>query len=300
MKILPFFMCCILNFDFNMKSAIIIGHKIKNIRKKEGRMRVLIVGDVIGKPGRGTFEEYMKRFKDNYDFIVVNGENSAAGFGITSKIAEEFFKLGVDVITSGNHIWDKKEIYTYLDGTNRLLRPLNYPKIVPGKGYTIIKNKKGLNIGVVSLQGRVFMPPIDCPFARLSEVIEDIRKECKIVIVDFHAEATSEKIALARHFDGKVSIVYGTHTHVQTADEKILFEGTGYISDVGMVGSDNGVIGMESESVIPKFLDGLPRRFEVAAEKEIFNGLDIQIDEETGECKKIERINMSLSQIKIY
>ncbi|MGO2119077.1 MAG: TIGR00282 family metallophosphoesterase [Fusobacterium sp.] len=263
-------------------------------------MRVLVVGDIVGRPGRKTFEKYVRNFKEKYDFIVANGENSAAGFGITSKIAEEFYALGVDVITSGNHIWDKKEIYTYLEGTNRLLRPLNYPKGVPGKGYTIVKSRSGIKVGVVSLQGRVFMPPTDCPFTRFSEVIEEIKRECKIIIVDFHAEATSEKIAMGRYFDGKISVLYGTHTHVQTADEKILLEGTGYISDVGMTGSDNGVIGMDAKSIIPKFIECLPQRFEIANGKERLNGLDIEIDEETGECTRIDRINMSLSQIEIY
>ncbi|MDP0489103.1 MAG: TIGR00282 family metallophosphoesterase [Fusobacterium sp. JB021] len=263
-------------------------------------MRVLVVGDIVGRPGRKTFEEYVKKFKEKYDFIIANGENSAAGFGITSKIAEEFYALGVDVITSGNHIWDKKDIYTYLEGNNRLLRPLNYPKGVPGKGYTVVKSKSGINVGVVSLQGRVFMPPTDCPFTRFSEVIDEIREKCKIIIVDFHAEATSEKIAMSRYFDGKISVLYGTHTHVQTADEKILLEGTGYISDVGMTGSDNGVIGMDAKSIIPKFLECLPQRFEIATGKERLNGLEIEIDEETGECTSIERINMSLSQIEIF
>ncbi|WP_163469828.1 TIGR00282 family metallophosphoesterase [Fusobacterium sp. IOR10] len=263
-------------------------------------MRVLVVGDIVGRPGRKTFEKYVRNFKEKYDFIVANGENSAAGFGITSKIAEEFYALGVDVITSGNHIWDKKEIYTYLEGTDRLLRPLNYPKGVPGKGYTIVKSRSGIKVGVVSLQGRVFMPPTDCPFTRFSEVIEEIKRECKIIIVDFHAEATSEKIAMGRYFDGKISVLYGTHTHVQTADEKILLEGTGYISDVGMTGSDNGVIGMDAKSIIPKFIECLPQRFEIANGKERLNGLDIEIDEETGECTRIDRINMSLSQIEIY
>lgn len=262
-------------------------------------MKVLIVGDVVGSPGRKTLELYLEKMADKYDFIIVNGENSAAGFGITAKIADEFFEKKVDVITSGNHIWDKKEIYTYLENSEKLLRPLNYPEGVPGKGYTIIKSKKGINVGVVSLQGRVFMPPIDCPFKTLEKALEEIKKECKIIIIDFHAEATSEKIALGKYFDGKVSLVYGTHTHIQTADEKILLEGTGYISDVGMTGSDNGIIGMDCNSIIPKFLNALPQRFEIAKGMERFNGLDVEIDEETGDCQKIERINISLEQLEI-
>lgn len=263
-------------------------------------MRVLVVGDVVGQPGRKTLYAYLEKMKDNYDFIIVNGENAAAGFGITAKIAEEFFAKGVDVITSGNHIWDKKEIYTYLDGNNRLLRPLNYPKgTTPGSGYVVVESKKGIKVGVISAQGRVFMPPIDCPFTRISEVLDDIRKECKIIIVDFHAEATSEKIALGKYLDGKVSMVYGTHTHIQTADETILLEGTGYLTDAGMTGSTSGVIGMSVDNIIPKFLSALPQRFEVATGNERLNGMSIVIDEETGECESIDRINMSLQQIEI-
>ena len=263
-------------------------------------MKVLVVGDVVGEPGRKTLYAYLDKMKDKYDFVIVNGENSAGGFGITTKIADEFFAKGVDVITSGNHIWDKKEIYTYLDGNPRILRPLNYPKgMVPGNGYVTVESKKGVKVTVISAQGRVFMPPIDCPFTRIAEVLDDIRRESKIIIVDFHAEATSEKIALGKYLDGKISALYGTHTHVQTADETILLEGTGYISDAGMTGSTNGIIGMSAENIIPKFLSALPQRFEVVKGNERFNGLSIVIDEETGECEEIERINMSLQQINI-
>lgn len=263
-------------------------------------MKVLVVGDVVGNPGRKTLKAYLDKYKSNYDFIIVNGENAAAGFGITAKLCDEILDWGVNVITSGNHIWDKKEIYDYLDRSNRVLRPHNYPNGVPGTGYTILKDKKGNKIAVVSLQGRVFMPPIDCPFTVANPLIEEIRKECKHIIIDFHAEATSEKLALANYLDGKVSVVYGTHTHVQTADNKILLEGTGYISDVGMTGSDNGIIGMNKESIIPKFLTALPQKFEIAEGKERINGLDIELDDETGECIKIERINLSLIELGIF
>ncbi len=263
-------------------------------------MKILIVGDVVGNPGRKTLYAYLEKVKDKYDFIIVNGENAAAGFGITTKIADEFFEKGVNVITSGNHIWDKKEIYTYLDGNNKILRPLNYPeKGTPGKGYTILESRQGIKVGVISAQGRVFMPPIDCPFTRISEVLDEMKKQCKIIIVDFHAEATSEKLALGRYLDGKISLLYGTHTHIQTADEKIFMEGTGYISDVGMTGSDNGIIGMKEEVIIPKFLNSLPQKFEVAEGNERLNGLSVEVDEETGECILIDRINISLQQIEI-
>lgn len=263
-------------------------------------MKILIVGDVVGNPGRKTLYAYLEKVKDKYDFIIVNGENAAAGFGITTKIADEFFEKGVNVITSGNHIWDKKEIYTYLDGNNKILRPLNYPeKGTPGKGYTILESRQRIKVGVISAQGRVFMPPIDCPFTRISEVLDEMKKQCKIIIVDFHAEATSEKLALGRYLDGKISLLYGTHTHIQTADEKIFMEGTGYISDVGMTGSDNGIIGMKEEVIIPKFLNSLPQKFEVAEGNERLNGLSVEVDEETGECISIDRINISLQQIEI-
>lgn len=262
-------------------------------------MKILVVGDVVGNPGRTILKKYLDRNKNKYDFIIVNGENAAAGFGITGKIADEFISWGCDVITSGNHIWDKKDIYEYLDKSDRLLRPYNYPAGVPGNGYTIVKDKKGNKIAVVSLQGRVFMPPIDCPFTKAKELIEEIRKETRNIIVDFHAEATSEKIALGRYLDGKVSVVYGTHTHIQTADNKILADGTGYITDAGMTGSDNGVIGMSAESIIPKFITSLPQKFEIAEGNERLNGLEIELDTETGECTSIERINLSVLQIEL-
>nr|WP_307774984.1 TIGR00282 family metallophosphoesterase [uncultured Cetobacterium sp.] len=263
-------------------------------------MRILVVGDVVGNPGRKTLKAFLDKNKSDYDFIIVNGENAAAGFGITTKLCDEILSWGVNVITSGNHIWDKKEIYDYLDGSDRVLRPYNYPQGVPGFGYTVQKDRKGNKIGVISLQGRVFMPPIDCPFTTLNSLLDELRKECKHIIVDFHAEATSEKLALANYVDGKVSVVYGTHTHIQTADNKVLSEGTGYISDVGMTGSDNGIIGMKKESIIPKFLTSLPQRFEIAEGKERINGIDIELDDETGECTKIDRINLSLIELGIF
>ena len=261
-------------------------------------MKILIIGDIVGSPGREVLEEYIPKKKSEYDFIIVNGENAASGKGITPEIAESFFKLGVDVITSGNHIWDKKEINTYLDGTNRLLRPYNYPKGVSGQGYCIAKNKKGQKIAVVSLQGRTFMPAIDCPFVLGKELVEKLRAETKYIVVDFHAEATSEKIALARYLDGKISMFFGTHTHVQTADEKILPEGTGFISDVGMTGSDNGIIGTKSDPVITRFLTGLPQRFEVESGNVRLNGISVELDDETGECSSITRINIGEAEIK--
>ncbi len=262
-------------------------------------MRVLIVGDVVGKPGRNILKCFLDKKKNEYDFIIINGENAAAGFGITGKPADEFFSWDGDVITGGNHIWDKKEMYEYLANNDNIIRPLNYPMGVPGSGYVIKKTKNGDKIAVVSLQGRVFMQPVDCPFAKMEELLMEIREEVKCIIVDFHAEASSEKVAMGWFLDGKTSLVFGTHTHVQTSDNRILNKGTGYITDVGMTGSQNGVIGMKVESIIPKFLTSLPQKFEVAEGNERLNGLDIQIDAETGVCKKIERLDMSKDDIDV-
>lgn len=262
-------------------------------------MKILVVGDIVGRPGRDTLKLFLEKNRNKYDFIAVNGENSAAGFGLTSKIADQLFEWGCDVITSGNHIWDKKELYEYLDKSDKVLRPANYPdENTPGKGYTILKDRKGNKIGVISIQGRVFMMPIDCPFKKVKEIIEEIKKETKFIIVDFHAEATSEKIAMGWYLDGMASLVYGTHTHIQTADERILPEGTGYITDLGMTGSESGVIGMKVESVLPKFLNSLPQRFEVAEGSERICGIEVELDEETGECVSIERISRTLTEIE--
>ena len=259
-------------------------------------MKVLIIGDVMGKPGRDAMKEFLDKKKNDYDFVIVNGENAAAGFGITPQIADECFELGVDVITSGNHIWDKKELYPYLDENRNILRPLNYPKGVPGFGYTIKENGKGEKIAVINIQGRVFMPEVDSPFQRIEEAIEEIKKETKNIIVDFHAEATSEKLAMGWYLDGRVSAVYGTHTHVQTADERILEKGTGFINDVGMTGSHDSIIGMTIETVLPKFLTSLPSRFEVATGNVKVNGIELHIDKE-GSCKEINRINVSIEEL---
>ena len=259
-------------------------------------MKVLIIGDVMGKPGRDAMKEFLDKKKNDYDFVIVNGENAAEGFGITPKIADEFFELGVDVITSGNHICDKKELYPYLDENRNILRPLNYPKGVPGFGYTIKENGKGEKIAVINIQGRVFMPEVDSPFQRIEEAIEEIKKETKNIIVDFHAEATSEKLAMGWYLDGRVSAVYGTHTHVQTADERILEKGTGFINDVGMTGSHDSIIGMTIETVLPKFLTSLPSRFEVATGNVKVNGIELHIDKE-GSCKEINRINVSIEEL---
>ncbi len=259
-------------------------------------MKVLIIGDVVGKPGRVILNEYLERRSAEYDFVIVNGENAAGGFGLTEKISEVFFGMGVDMITTGNHVWDKKEMYEYLQKTDKVIRPLNYPKGVPGVGYTILTAGNGEKVAVVNLLGRVFMPQVDCPFQRFDEILEEVRKETRNIIVDFHAEASSEKMAMGWYLDGRVSIVFGTHTHIQTSDSRILHKGTGYITDIGMTGAHDGIIGMTVGSVLPKFLTGLPSRFEVCEDNIRLNGLEIELDTD-GTCISVERIDVSMEEL---
>lgn len=259
-------------------------------------MKILVIGDIVGKPGRGILGDFLERKKDNYDLVIVNGENAAAGFGLTEKIVKQFYGFGVDVITTGNHIWDKKEFIDYLKKDHKVLRPLNYPKGVPGVGWNIFETSKGVKVGVVSLQGRIFMPPIDCPFQRITEILDEIKKKTKYIIVDFHAEATSEKMAMGRFLDGKVSLVFGTHTHIQTSDNRVLDGGTGYITDVGMTGSHDGVIGMTVETVLPRFLTSLPTKFKICEEMARVNGIEVEFDE-YGKCSNIDRVDTSIEEI---
>ena len=253
-------------------------------------MKILFIGDMVGKPGRSITAQalpYLKDLHGPFDFVIANGENAAAGRGLTVKVAEELFSSGIDCLTSGNHIWDKKEIYPVLDQEPRILRPANYPPACPGQGVSVIK-KGALSLGVVSLQGRVFMPEIDCPFRCISGILDEIGDVP--VFIDFHAEATSEKRVLGAYLDGRVSALVGTHTHVQTADEEVLPGGTAYISDVGMTGSFASAIGMKVESVLPKFLTGLPSKFEVAEEDVRLNGVVVHIDDESGIALDIKRV----------
>ena len=257
-------------------------------------MRFLLIGDVIGRTGRTTLKEVLPEVKVKYkpDFIVLNGENLAGGFGITKKVFEEIKNLGVDVITSGNHIWDKKEIFKFIDEEPSLLRPANYPPMAPGRGYGIYK-KNDKKIAVINLMGRVFMGlPLDCPFRKFDEIYEEIKDKVDYIIVDFHGEATSEKNAFGYYVDGRATVVYGTHTHVQTADERILPKNTVYITDIGLTGAYHSVIGVKIDEPINGFLSGLPQKFEVAKGDKVFNSLFVEIKDFQIE---IERI-----QIKIY
>ncbi len=255
-------------------------------------MRILFVGDIVGRPGRLALRERLGRLIDIHyiDLVVANGENAAAGFGLTADVADELFDCGIDVLTSGNHIWDKKDIFDLLDSDERLLRPANYPGDAPGRGAGIYRTAGGTRIGVINLEGRVFMNNLDCPFRTADRLVEKMRQTTPIILVDFHAEATSEKTALGWHLAGRVSAVVGTHTHVQTADERILPPGTAYISDVGMTGSRDGVIGMRREQVIGKFFDQRPTRFEIAKNDPAINAVIIEVDADSGRALKIDRV----------
>ena len=254
-------------------------------------MRILMVGDVVGKPGRYFFMEQTPELKlaKKIDAVVVNGENAAHGKGLTPAIFDELIRGGADVVTTGNHIWDNYSIMQIIDNEPFLLRPANYPEDTPGQGFCILPvgEKK---IGVVNLSGRTFMPPVDCPFHLAEKILTSLRKECDIILVDFHAEATSEKLAFAYHFDGQVTAIVGTHTHVQTSDERIMPKGTAYITDLGMVGAENSILGMTAEPVIRRFLTGRPSKFEVAERPSIYCAALIDINDKTNKATHIERI----------
>ena len=256
-------------------------------------MKILFIGDIVGAPGREIVKDYLPRLKRKYDpdCIVANGENSAHGRGITARIVRELLDAGIHAITMGNHTWDNREIFEIIDQEPRLIRPANFPQGTPGQGMTFIKLPAG-EVAVINLQGRSFLPPLDCPFQTAEQLVEQARKRTKYIFVDFHAEATSEKQALGWHLDGKASAVVGTHTHVQTGDERILPNGTGYLTDVGMCGPSDGILGMEREAVIKKFLTQLPVRFEVATGPAQLNAVLITLDKATGRTSRIQRIRI--------
>jgi len=254
-------------------------------------LRILMVGDVVGRPGRYFFMEQTPelRRQRRIDMVIVNGENAAHGKGLTPTIFDELICGGADVVTTGNHIWDNSNVMQIIDTEPFLLRPANYPEDTPGKGFCVYPLGKK-KIGVINMAGRVFMqPPMDCPF-RLADKILMSMNDCDVILIDFHAEATSEKLAFANYLDGQVTAVVGTHTHVQTADEKILPKGTAYISDLGMVGAENSILGMAIEPVIKRFITGRPSRFEVAEGAAIYCALLIDIDDKTNKVRKVERI----------
>ncbi len=256
-------------------------------------MRILFIGDIVGQPARNTLKRCIPELKYDlkFDICIANAENAAGGSGISSKVAEELFEMGIDVLTSGDHVWRNKEIFSIINKTDRIIRPANYPDSSPGYGSCVINTNRGVSIGVINLLGRVFMNPIDSPFTAVMKEIDKIKSRAKIIIVDFHAEATSEKIAMGWYLDGKVSAVLGTHTHVPTADFKILPNGTAYISDVGMVGAKNSVLGRDIEPVVRHFVNGLPQRFTVADGDISVQGVLIDIDEKTGIATRIDRVD---------
>ncbi len=261
-----------------------------------GVLRVLFIGDIIGEPGRKMVRANMRSLVEKHapDLIIANGENAAGGFGITPEIAEELFSLGIHVLTSGNHVWDKKEIEPYLVKQDRLIRPANYPNGSPGYGSVVISTPAG-KAAVLNLEGRVFMSNLDDPFRVGAREVDTLRKETPVVIIDFHAEATSEKNALAWHLNGKASALIGTHTHVQTSDERILTEGTAFITDVGMTGPSDSVIGVKKEQAIARFLYQTPHRFEIPKGPVHLNAVVIEVDEKSGKAVSIERIYIKSS-----
>jgi hypothetical protein len=262
--------------------------------------RLLFIGDIVGRPGRNLVRRGLAALVAHrqIDLVVANVENAAAGFGVTPEIAEEMLAAGVHVMTGGNHTWDKKEILPYFDEQPRLLRPANFPAGAPGRGRAVVKAGNGASVGVINIMGRVFMTAIDDPFRVVLDEIDEVRRAASIVFVDFHAEATSEKVAMGWHLDGRASAVVGTHTHVQTADERVLTRGTAYITDVGMTGAHDSVIGVERAPVLARFLTGLPQRFETASENPRLNGVVVDADETNGRARSIERVSLSAEQIE--
>jgi metallophosphoesterase (TIGR00282 family) len=262
-------------------------------------IRLLFIGDIVGRPGRDLVRRGLAALTDYHqiDLVIANAENSAAGFGITREIGDQLLEWGVDVMTSGNHIWDKKEAIDYIGAEPRLLRPANFPAGVPGNGSYVARAKNGTSVGIINVMGRVFMLNIDDPFAVVLREVEAMRQRARVIFVDFHAEATSEKIAMGWHLDGKVTAVVGTHTHVQTADERILLKGTAYLTDVGMTGPHDSVIGVEIEAALGRFLTGMPARFETATGNPRLNAVIIEADEKSGLAVDIERVSYSLGDL---
>jgi len=258
-------------------------------------VKILFIGDIIGKPGRQALSRELHRLVDrhNADIVIANGENAAGGFGLTEETAKELFKQGIHLLTGGNHIWDKKEQVPLILADPRILRPANYPAGALGCGSAVLTTPGGVKVGVLNLEGRVYMKTLECPFKVADLEIERLKQETNIIFIDFHAEATSEKSALGWYLDGRVSAVVGTHTHVQTADERILTQGTAFLTDAGMTGAFDSVIGMGKEETISRFLTQLPSKFEVAKKDIRLNGVVIGVDEKSGKAVSIERINIS-------
>jgi metallophosphoesterase (TIGR00282 family) len=263
-------------------------------------IRLLFIGDVVGRPGRDLVRRGLPALVAHHriDLVIANVENAAAGFGVTPDIADDFLEYGVDVMTGGNHTWDKKEILPYFDDHPQLLRPLNFPPGAPGRGTHVARTRGGVPVAVINAMGRVFMAQIDDPFRGIDAELQAIRDKARVVFVDFHAEATSEKVAMGWHLDGRVTAVVGTHTHVQTADERVLPRGTAYITDVGMTGPHDSVIGVDRYAILARFLTARPQRFETATENPRLNAVIVTADETTGHAAAIERVSLSARKIE--
>ncbi|MBD3367699.1 MAG: TIGR00282 family metallophosphoesterase [Candidatus Eisenbacteria bacterium] len=255
-------------------------------------MRLLFVGDIVGRPGRRAVSRLLGGIVDerSVDFVVANCENAAGGIGVTPKIADELLARGIDVLTGGNHTWNRRDVFDYLDSSERILRPANYPPGAPGRGAAVVTSRSGVPVGIVNLEGRVFMRQIDCPFREGRRLVDELLAETPIVLVDIHAEATSEKLALGWYLAGRASAVVGTHTHIQTADERILEGHTAYITDAGMTGPWRSVIGVRTELSVARFVTGLPQRFETADGPSVLSGFLVDIDETTGAARAVDRV----------
>jgi 2',3'-cyclic-nucleotide 2'-phosphodiesterase len=262
-------------------------------------MRILFIGDIFGKPGREIVRRAVPALieREALDFVIANVENSAAGFGVTGDIADTILSYGVDAMTTGNHVWDKKEVLDYIPRQPKLLRPANFPAGVPGRGSYVGQTRSGEPIGVVNVMGRIFMQPLDDPFAIVVKEIEAMRAKARVIIVDFHAEATSEKVAMGWHLDGRATAVFGTHTHVQTADERILPKGTAYLTDAGMTGPHDSIIGVSTEIALTKFVTAMPARFESAAGAGRLNAVIVDADQASGKATAIQRLNLSAADV---
>jgi metallophosphoesterase (TIGR00282 family) len=285
--------------DFHHRLPIDAGVVFAGVVVHDPVVRILFVGDIVGRPGRELVRHGLAGLVEHHriDFVIANVENSAAGFGVTREIGDQFLDLGVDVMTSGNHVWDKKEALDYIGAEPRLLRPANYPAGVPGRGSYVARSKSGVTVGVVNVMGRVFMLNIDDPFTVVLREIEAVQQRTRIIVVDFHAEATSEKVAMGWHLDGRVTAVIGTHTHVQTADERILPKGTAYLTDVGMTGPHDSIIGVEIEAALGRFLTAIPARFETASGNPRLNAAILEADDQTGRALDLERLSYSADEI---
>jgi metallophosphoesterase (TIGR00282 family) len=257
-------------------------------------IRILAIGDIVGTPGRTVVQDRLPEItrQQGIDFVVANGENAVSGSGITVKIRDKLLGSGIDVITTGDHIWRRMEVVPGLETGGRLLRPENYPRNCPGRGLTIVEARNGVKVAVINALGRLFMDPIDCPFQAVDQAVEEARRTTQVILVDFHAEATSEKVAMGWYLDGRVTAVWGTHTHVQTADERVLPKGTAYVTDLGMTGSHHSVLGRRIEPVLQKLVRQLPARFEVADQDLRISGIIVTANEQTGKATDIRRIQV--------